>query len=70
MKLPCWLKRPRQTRPYVMDTGWVRGMHGDLDGEALYRWAAQLEADIEKIRNSQPYRRVTIAEFKSAEEGK
>jgi len=33
-----------QERPYVMDTGWERGIHGDLDGEALYRWAKRLES--------------------------
>ena len=34
-----------QKRPYAMDTGWVRGISVDLDGEALYRWSQQLEAE-------------------------
>ena len=64
-QLPCWLLR--QERPYAMDTGWVRGISSDLDGEALYRWAKQLERDLEQLRDAQPFRRLTAAEAAGGE---
>jgi len=45
-----------------MDTGWLRGISGDLDGEALHRWAKQLEADIKQMQNALPFRRMTAEE--------
>jgi len=41
-----------QGRPYVMDTGWQRGIHGDLDGEALVRWAVELEAIVDRLQTA------------------
>jgi hypothetical protein len=38
-----------QERPYAMDTGWHRGINSHLDGEALYRWAVKLEAEITRL---------------------
>jgi len=53
-----------QERPYVMDTGWERGIHGDLDGEALYRWAELLESQIATLAEELEAERLWIKEGK------
>lgn len=39
----------KKKRPYALDTGWQDGIHGDLDGQSLVRYARTLEFDISRL---------------------